>query len=98
MIAHQTISVVGAGAWGTALANAAARAGRDVVLYARDSAVAEKISQTRENPKLPGIQLAKAVSVTSDLARAGQANVVLLVTPAQSLRQAATALAPHLAA
>jgi len=98
MIAHQTISVVGAGAWGTALANAAARAGRDVVLYARDSAVAEKISQTRENPKLPGIQLAKAVSVTSDLARAGQANAVLLVTPAQSLRQAATALAPHLAA
>ena len=98
MIAHQTISVVGAGTWGTALANAAARAGRDVVLYARDSAVAEKISQTRENPKLPGIQLAKAVSVTSDLARAGQANAVLLVTPAQSLRQAATALAPHLAA
>ena len=98
MMAHQTIAIVGAGAWGTALANAAARAGRDVVLYARDSAVAEKISQTRENPKLPGIQLAKAVSVTSDLARAGQANAVLLVTPAQSLRQAATALAPHLAA
>ena len=98
MMAHQTIAIVGAGAWGTALANAAARAGRDVVLYARDSAVAEKISQTRENPKLPGIQLAKAVYVTSDLARAGQANAVLLVTPAQSLRQAATALAPHLAA
>lgn len=97
MIAHQSISIVGAGAWGTALANAAARAGRDVVLYARDHAAAETMSRTRENPKLPGIQLAKTIAVTSDLARAGKADAVLLVTPAQSLRQAATALAPHLA-
>ena len=97
MMTHQTISIVGAGAWGTALANAAARAGRDVVLCARDPAIAETISRTRENPKLPGIQLAKAITVTSDLARAGKANAVLLVTPAQSLRQAALSLAPHLA-
>jgi glycerol-3-phosphate dehydrogenase (NAD(P)+) len=97
MIAHQTIAVVGAGAWGTALANAAARAGRDVILVARDSAVAEKISKTRENPKLPGIQLAPTISVTSDLSQAGKADAVLLVTPAQNLRQAATTLAPHLA-
>ncbi len=68
MVRHQTISVVGAGAWGTALANAAARAGRDVTLYARDPAAADKIAQTRENPKLPGIQLEKAIAVTSDLA------------------------------
>ncbi|CAN5345138.1 NAD(P)H-dependent glycerol-3-phosphate dehydrogenase [soil metagenome] len=97
MITHQTISVVGAGAWGTALANAAARAGRDVILTARDSAIAEKMSQTRENPKLPGIQLAQTIAVTSDLAQTGNADAVLLVTPAQNLRQAATALAPHLA-
>lgn len=97
MIAHQTISVVGAGAWGTALANAAARAGRDVTLYARDHAAADRIAQTRENPKLPGIQLEKAITVTSDLAQAGRASAILLVTPAQSLREAALALAPHLA-
>lgn len=97
MVTHQNISIVGAGAWGTALANAAARAGRDVVLCARDPVIAEKILQTRENPKLPGIQLAKTIAVTSDLAQAGQANAVLLVTPAQNLRQAAIALAPHLA-
>lgn len=96
MTMHQTISVVGAGAWGTALANAAARAGRDVTLYARDRAAAEKIEQTRENPKLPGIQLEKAVTVTSDLAQAGRASAMLLVTPAQSLREATIALAPHL--
>lgn len=96
MIAHQTISVVGAGAWGTALANAAARAGRDVTLYARDHAAADRIAQTRENPKLPGIQLEKAITVTSDLAQASRASAILLVTPAQSLREAALALAPHL--
>lgn len=97
MIAHQTISIVGAGAWGTALANAAARAGRDVTLYARDHAAADRIAQTRENPKLPGIQLEKAITVTSDLAQASRASAILLVTPAQSLREAALALAPHLA-
>lgn len=97
MIAHQTISVVGAGAWGTALANAAARAGRDVTLYARDHAAADRIAQTRENPKLPGIQLEKTITVTSDLAQASCASAILLVTPAQSLREAALALAPHLA-
>ncbi len=97
MTTHQTIAVVGAGAWGTALANAAARAGRDVILTARDSAVAEKISKTRENPKLPGIQLAPAIRVTSDLAQAGKADAVLLVTPAQNLRQATMTLAVHLA-
>lgn len=97
MSSHQNISVIGAGAWGTALANAAARAGRDVVLYARDRAAAEMISSTRENPKLPGIQLAKTVSVTADLARAARTDAILLVTPAQSLRQAASALSSHLA-
>lgn len=97
MVTHQSIAIVGAGAWGTALANAAARAGRDVFLYARDSAAAEQIARTRENPKLPGIQIAKTITVTSDLAQAGKAEAVLLVTPAQSLREAATALAPHLA-
>jgi glycerol-3-phosphate dehydrogenase (NAD(P)+) len=97
MISHQTISIIGAGAWGTALANAASRAGRDVILYARDSAAAQRMSQTRENPKLPGIQLAATITVGSDLARAGKASAVLLVTPAQSLRQAAIALAPYLA-
>ena len=96
MIAHQTISIVGAGAWGTALANAAARAGRDVTLYARDSVAADRIARTRENPKLPGIQLEKAIAVTNDLAQAGRASAVLLVTPAQSLRAAALTLAPHL--
>ena len=97
MITHQNIAIIGAGAWGTALANATARAGRDVTLIARDPFAAEAIMRTRENPKLPGIPLAASIRVSSDLAQAGQADAVLLVTPAQNLRQAAVALAPHLA-
>jgi glycerol-3-phosphate dehydrogenase (NAD(P)+) len=97
MIALQTIAVIGAGAWGTALANATTRAGRDVILYARDKAAADTLARTRENPKLPGIALADRVTVTSDLAQAATAQAVLLVTPAQNLREAAIALAPHLA-
>src|SRR5471030_341753 len=96
MPSYQSISVIGAGAWGTALANAAARAGRDVVLYARDTSAADTMSRSRENPRLPGIQIAKNISITSDLALAAKSEALLLVTPAQSLRQAATALAPHL--
>ena len=53
----QRIAVVGAGAWGTALANSAARAGRDVTLWARDAAMAAQLATTRENPRLPGIRL-----------------------------------------
>ena len=96
MPSYQTISVIGAGAWGTALANAAARAGRDVILYARDTSAADTMSRTRENPRLPGIQIAKNISITNDLAHAAKSEALLLVTPAQSLRLAATALAPHL--
>lgn len=97
MPSYQNISVIGAGAWGTALANAAARAGRDVTLYARDASAGELMARTRENPRLPGIQIAKGISITSDLALAARSGALLLVTPAQSLRQAALALAPHLA-
>lgn len=97
MALYQNISVIGAGAWGTALANAAARAGRDVTLCARNASAAEIISRGGENPRLPGIRIAKNVSATGDLARAAKAEALLLVTPAQSLRQAAVALIPHLA-
>ncbi len=97
MTSLQTISVIGAGAWGTALANAAARAGRDVILYVRDAKAAHKITQSRENPRLPGVTLAKDIAVTGDIARGAKADAILLVTPAQNLRQAATTLAPHLA-
>jgi glycerol-3-phosphate dehydrogenase (NAD(P)+) len=96
MPSFKTVAVIGAGAWGTALAGVAARAGRDVVLYARSSAT--EIASTRSNPKLPGMKLEASVKVTDDIAVAAAADIVLIATPAQNLREAAGALAPHLAA
>ena len=92
-----SVAVIGAGAWGTALAGVAARAGRDVVLYARSAAAAAEIAATRVNPKLPGVRLAPNIEVTDDIARAARAQIVLIATPAQHLREATTALAPYLA-
>jgi len=68
MPSFKTVAVIGAGAWGTALAGVAARAGRDVVLYARSSATAAEIAATRSNPKLPGAKLAASIKVTDDIA------------------------------
>ena len=97
MPAFKSIAVIGAGAWGTALAGVAARAGRDVVLYARSTESAAQIEATRANPKLPGAPLATGVRVTNDLALAARADIILIATPAQHLREAVAALAPHLA-
>jgi len=97
MTAFDKVAVIGAGAWGTALAALAARAGRDVVLCARSAAAAAEIAATRINPKLPGIRLDANIQVTDDIGAAAQADIILIATPAQSLRAAVTALAPHLA-
>jgi glycerol-3-phosphate dehydrogenase (NAD(P)+) len=97
MPSFNSVTVIGAGAWGTALAGIAARAGCDVVLYARSAAAAAEIAATRLNPKLPDIRLAPKIEVTHDLARAAHARIMLIATPAQHLREAMTALAPHLA-
>ena len=92
-----TVSVIGAGAWGTALANAIANPDRPVILYARDPATAERIAATRTNPKLPGIRVDDNVVLTPSIARAAEADAILMAAPTQELRTAATALAPHVA-
>jgi glycerol-3-phosphate dehydrogenase (NAD(P)+) len=91
-----SVAVIGAGAWGTALASVAARSRREVVLYARDAAHAAEIATKRENPRLPGICLAPGILVTSDIAQAGRADIMLVATPAQHLRGAVSHIAPHL--
>src|SRR5258707_5241052 len=97
MPSFKSVAVIGAGAWGTALAGVAARAGRDVVLYARSPATAADIAATRANPKLSGPRLGASIAVTGDIALAARADIILIATPAQNLREAVTALAPHLA-
>ena len=96
MSPFKSVAVIGAGAWGTALADVAARAGREVMLYARDKSAAAQMKASRENPRLPGISLDPQLEVTGDLAQAAGADIILIATPAQHLRAAVTALAPHL--
>ncbi|WP_316205032.1 NAD(P)H-dependent glycerol-3-phosphate dehydrogenase [Bradyrhizobium sp. SZCCHNS3004] len=96
MSRFRSISIIGAGAWGTALAAVAARAGRDVTLYARDAAHAAEIAARRENPRLAGIPLAPEISITSELAQAADAKIALVAVPAQHLRGAILHLAPYL--
>ncbi len=59
--------MLGAGAWGTALAIQAARAGNRVTLWARDPARAAALDKTRENPRLPGVKLPDTIAVVTDL-------------------------------
>ena len=82
-----TIGVIGAGAWGTALANIAARSGCKTTLWAFEAEVARQIAHERENKKyLPGIPLDPAICATTDLAAACDCEILLLVTPVQHSR------------
>lgn len=72
------VAIIGAGAWGTALAVHAAGLGREVLLWARDPARAEAIAASRENPRLPGVALPASVAVVSAIPAA---DLVLLAVP-----------------
>src|SRR5438477_3168782 len=93
----QQIAVVGAGAWGSALAKAIMRTGRDVTLCARDSAGAAAITARRESPKLPGITLDARLRIEAASADSGRYDAILLAVPSQDLRAAAAMIAPALA-
>ena len=91
------IGIIGAGAWGTALAVVARRAGNDVTIWAHESETVAAINDRHENPSfLLGIDLDPDIRATSDLAEAAAADAVLLVTPAQFLRAATVRLAAAL--
>ena len=91
------IAIVGAGAWGTALALTCARAGRRVTLWDRDPANAAQLKTTRESRFLPGVKIADNVVIAADLVEAAAADALLFAVPAQSVRAVAEMLAPFLA-
>ena len=90
------IAVVGAGAWGSALANVIARTGRAVLLVARDRAGADLLASRRESPRLPGARLDERVGIAPLGADVGRYDAILLAVPAQHLRDAVRAIAPAL--
>jgi glycerol-3-phosphate dehydrogenase (NAD(P)+) len=95
-MSFEHIAVVGAGAWGTALANAITRAGRAVLLATRDRAGADLLAHRRESPRLPGARLDDRVGVAPLGPEIGRYDAILLAVPAQQLREAARAVAPEL--
>lgn len=94
------IGVIGGGAWGTALAAAAVRAGSAVTLWAREPDVVAAINDAHENTRfLPGMALDPALKATADIADAAKAaEVLLLVAPAQHLAAVVQELGAHVAA
>jgi glycerol-3-phosphate dehydrogenase (NAD(P)+) len=81
------IGVVGAGAWGTALAQVAAANGEPVTLWAREPEVIEAVNDSHENPLfLKGLALSPSIRATGDLAAMADCEALLIVSPAQHLR------------
>lgn len=100
MSASPKIAVLGSGAWGTALALAQARAGRNVTLWSRSAEAASQINDQQGNDTyLPGIRFDAPLRVTADATEAlNDASLILAAIPAQSLREALVALASHVPA
>ncbi len=94
MSGAQTIGVIGAGAWGTALAQMLASDGRDVILWAYEPEVVAAINAEHRNPLyLPSATLAPTIRATGELADFAQIETVLVVTPAQVLGRVLSGLA-----
>jgi glycerol-3-phosphate dehydrogenase (NAD(P)+) len=94
MIQSETIGVIGAGAWGTALAQMLSSDGRDVLLWAYEHEVVAAINADRRNPLyLPSATLAPTIRATGDLGEFAAIDTVLVVTPAQVLGRVLTGLA-----
>lgn len=89
------IAIIGAGAWGTALAQAAALAGRNIMLCGREPAVAEEINTWHSNSvHLPGIELSPNIMGAANYAAAIVADVIVLAVPAQATRSVLEGIDP----
>ena len=84
---RDTVGIVGAGAFGTALGSVLARAGRRVILWSRDAAIVETIQRTRRCPRLPGAELPEPLEATTDPRRlASEARFVILAVTSTNVR------------
>ena len=91
----ESLAVIGAGAWGTALAQVAAGAGRPTLLWALEDEVVAAVNETHENSVyLPGVPLSPVIEATGDLADLDRCDAWLVVTPAQHMRSVLEK-APH---
>ncbi len=93
----ETVSVIGGGAWGTALAQTLAQGGKRVTIWAREPEVVDDIATRQVNRTfLPGIALEKSIVATANLKSATASDVCLIVVPAQHVRAITAHMQPHL--
>lgn len=91
------VGIVGAGAWGTALAQVCAGSDRRVTLWAREAEVAASINSAHENSLfLPAVRLASTITASTDLADLATCDLILAVPPAQHMRATLRALGGHI--
>ena len=88
--------VLGSGGWGTALAMVLCDNGHDVTLWSHDSAKAEEMTKTRENPLLKGVRLPDSLRITGDLACLEGADMVVCASPSFAVRETGKKAAPYL--
>jgi len=89
----EKIGIIGAGAWGTALAQSLASAGKDVMLWAREAEVVSAINQHHENKIfMPDVELDRKIRATDSLSQTVDCDAVLIVTPAQHVRATLAAI------
>jgi glycerol-3-phosphate dehydrogenase (NAD(P)+) len=81
-----SVGVIGAGAWGTALATVAARGGHHVLLWSRYPATATILNRDRIHPRFPEAKLPKSILSTSDAHALVDCDLLIIATPAQALR------------
>jgi glycerol-3-phosphate dehydrogenase (NAD(P)+) len=94
-MAYQSVGIIGAGAWGTALAIVAQRAGRDVLIWAHEPETVSAINERHCNEVfLPGVTLDPSIEATDRFGEAATRDIVLMVTPAQHFRAIARNLQP----
>lgn len=93
----RSISIIGGGAWGTALAQTLSYNDANVTLWAREPEIVEDINARHVNRVfLPGVDLNASIRATGDLAKVAAADAILAVAPAQHLRAVLSDLARHL--
>lgn len=89
-------AVVGAGAWGTALAILLCKNGHDTTLWCRSEARAAEIRDTRVNPRLPKVELPRQLHICADPACVADCQMVVIASPSFPIRQVLAAIAPYL--
>ena len=90
------VSVVGSGAWGTALAIRLHKNGHDVTMWTFEKDLIEEMEQTRRNPRLPNAELPEGLKISGDYACVRGSKLVVIASPSFPMRSVCRGVAPYI--